>query len=311
MGKVSTLTYFQLRKGCEDYSFLDHAFDDFKQSLGSILTDGIDMPELDALFDDAGTMPSSVFTGFLCSFSNTSDNSRLPPSPSIKSCEVWCHLFLHVPQAVKMSAFQSWFITFPIIELFLDSGLICHLIISLLILPIRGLISVFLTFSLALVPLLMPLWTQSSLFLISDLLWLIQLPIFRVLILEFGSQRCVLYWQGLSSSVCQAVVGATWASTKFTNNAGRNGPCNMVKRVYQTMPICLRISWFFGSLKIPLAWHRFGIYHSAISAFLDPHCYHKASNHHIISKLMCQFIYNIVLLVNGLFHGISNVYYIH
>ena len=38
-----------------------------------------------------------------------------------------------------------------------------------------------------------------------------------------------------------------------------------------------------------LAWHTIGIYHSAISAFLEPHCIHKASNHSVISKLMCHF----------------------
>ena len=35
-----------------------------------------------------------------------------------------------------------------------------------------------------------------------------------------------------------------------------------------------------------LAWHTIGIYHSAISAFLEPLCIHKAFNHPVISKLM-------------------------
>ena len=38
-----------------------------------------------------------------------------------------------------------------------------------------------------------------------------------------------------------------------------------------------------------LAWHTIGIYHSAISAFLEPHRIHKASNHPVISKLMHHF----------------------
>ena len=38
-----------------------------------------------------------------------------------------------------------------------------------------------------------------------------------------------------------------------------------------------------------LAWHTIGIYHSAISAFLEPHCIHKASNHPVILKLMHHF----------------------
>ena len=38
-----------------------------------------------------------------------------------------------------------------------------------------------------------------------------------------------------------------------------------------------------------LAWHTIGIYRSAISAFLEPHCIHKASNHPVISRLMRHF----------------------
>ena len=41
--------------------------------------------------------------------------------------------------------------------------------------------------------------------------------------------------------------------------------------------------------QVGLAWHTIGIYHSAISAFLEPHCIHKASNHPVISKLMHHF----------------------
>ena len=51
----------------------------------------------------------------------------------------------------------SWFITFPVIQQHFDSGLLCHLIISLWILPIRGLNRIILIFILALVLLLMPL----------------------------------------------------------------------------------------------------------------------------------------------------------
>ena len=38
-----------------------------------------------------------------------------------------------------------------------------------------------------------------------------------------------------------------------------------------------------------LAWHTIGIYHSAISAFLEPHCIHKASIHPVILKLIHHF----------------------
>ena len=41
--------------------------------------------------------------------------------------------------------------------------------------------------------------------------------------------------------------------------------------------------------QVGLAWHTIGIYHSAISAFLEPHHIHKASNHHVILKLMHLF----------------------
>ena len=41
--------------------------------------------------------------------------------------------------------------------------------------------------------------------------------------------------------------------------------------------------------QVGLAWHTIGIYHSAISAFLEPYHIHKASNHPVISKLMCHF----------------------
>ena len=41
--------------------------------------------------------------------------------------------------------------------------------------------------------------------------------------------------------------------------------------------------------RVGLVWHANGIYHSAISAFLEPDHHHKASSYSIISKLMCHF----------------------
>ena len=41
--------------------------------------------------------------------------------------------------------------------------------------------------------------------------------------------------------------------------------------------------------RVGLTKHTPGIYLSAISAFLAPHCYQKASNRPIIYKLMCYF----------------------
>ena len=41
--------------------------------------------------------------------------------------------------------------------------------------------------------------------------------------------------------------------------------------------------------QVGLAWHAIGIYRSAISAFLEPHCIHKAPNHPVISKVVHHF----------------------
>ena len=41
--------------------------------------------------------------------------------------------------------------------------------------------------------------------------------------------------------------------------------------------------------RVSLAWHTFGFYHCAVSAFLEPHHLHKASDHPVISKLICYF----------------------
>ena len=47
---------------------------------------------------------------------------------------------------------------------------------------------------------------------------------------------CVLYRQGFSSSVCQAVARATQAfMTEVSSNARRNGPVGVFKGMYQTM----------------------------------------------------------------------------
>ena len=60
--------------------------------------------------------------------------------------------------------------------------------------------------------------------------------------------------------------------------------------------------------EVGLAWHTIGIYCSAISAFLEPHWLHKASNHPVISKLMHHFIY-IFLPINILILGMLSVCY--
>ena len=52
MGKVSILTHFSLKPGCEDYYLLDQAVKEFEQGVDSILTDFVRLPELDASFDE-------------------------------------------------------------------------------------------------------------------------------------------------------------------------------------------------------------------------------------------------------------------
>ena len=103
MGKVSAITHFPLKPGCQNYTYLDQAVEDTEHDLDSILTDSADIPEIDASFDEADTVPSSVFLWFLCLVSPHSDNFRLQFGPSIK-CTLWCQdwaLPLPVPQAGK------------------------------------------------------------------------------------------------------------------------------------------------------------------------------------------------------------------
>ena len=85
LGKLSTLTHFPLKLGCEDYSFLDQTVKDFKHGLDIILMDFVDTPKLDASFGEADPMPSSVSLGILHLVSTISDTSRPQLTPSIKS----------------------------------------------------------------------------------------------------------------------------------------------------------------------------------------------------------------------------------
>ena len=62
---MSSLTHFSLEAGCEDYSILDQAVSDFEEGLDSILTDSIEIPELDTSLDEPDAITSSVSSGFL------------------------------------------------------------------------------------------------------------------------------------------------------------------------------------------------------------------------------------------------------
>ena len=98
--------------------------------------------------------------------------------------------------------------------------------------------------------------------------------------------------QGFSSLVCQVVVGATQMSTskvyqqcckEWAGWCAQQGLPNNAISAPKLAKFLLHL--FQGGL----AWHIIGIYHSAISTFLEPHQHHKASTHPVISKLMCHF----------------------
>ena len=80
---MSSLTHFPLESGCEDYAFLDQAITDFEQGLDSILSDSLETLDLDTSLDDPDVITSSFSSGFLCSVSTLSDNSKLQLAPSI------------------------------------------------------------------------------------------------------------------------------------------------------------------------------------------------------------------------------------
>ena len=107
-----------------------------------------------------------------------------------------------------------------------------------------------------------------------------------------AAQQCVLCRQGFSSSVCQAVAWATQTSTsrvyqqcwkEWARWCAQQGLPNNALSAPKLANFLLHL------FQVGLAWHTIGIYHSAVSAFLEPHCIYKASNHPVISKLMCHF----------------------
>ena len=59
----------------------------------------------------------------------------------------------------------------------------------------------------------------------------------------------------------------------------------VLERVYQIMPyVPLNNLFLFHLFRGGLVWQTAGIYHSAISAFLEPHHHCKAASHPIISE---------------------------
>ena len=76
------------------------------QGLDSILTDSIEITELDTSLDEPDAITSSVFSGFLHSVSTISDTSKPQLASSIRSYKLWCQaraLLSPVSLATKMS----------------------------------------------------------------------------------------------------------------------------------------------------------------------------------------------------------------
>ena len=72
---------------------------------------------------------------------------------------------------------------------------------------------------------------------------------------------------------------------RSTSSVGRNGHVGVLNRVLPNGAISSsKLAHFLVHLfQVGLAWHTIGIYHSAISTFLEPHHLHKGSNNPVIS----------------------------
>ena len=85
-----------------------------------------------------------------------------------------------------------------------------------------------------------------------------------------AAQQCVLHRQGFSSSVCQGVVGATWASTsKVYQQCWKEWArwCAQQGLPINAISAPKLANFLLHLFQTSLAWHTIGIYHSAISAF--------------------------------------------
>ena len=107
-----------------------------------------------------------------------------------------------------------------------------------------------------------------------------------------AAQQCVLCQQGFSPSVCQVVVGETQTSmSRVYQQCWKEWAswCAQQSLPNDAISAPKLANFLLHLFQVGLAWHTIGIYHSAISAFLETHCIHKASNHPVISKLMHHF----------------------
>ena len=108
----------------------------------------------------------------------------------------------------------------------------------------------------------------------------------------FAAQRCVLCRQGFSSSVCQAVVGATQMSmSRVYQQCWKEwaGWCAQQGLPNNAISAPKLANFCYICFQVGLAWHTIGIYCFAISAFLEPLRIHKASNHPVILEPMHHF----------------------
>ena len=130
-------------------------------------------------------------------------------------------------------------------------------------------------------------WHPSIIF-----FWIELVYIYRNAFNPLAAKWHVLCQQGFSSSVCQAVAGATQTSTsKVYQQCWKEwaGWCAQQGLPNDAISASKLANFFLHLFQVGLVWHTIGIYHSAISAFLQTHHIHKASYHPVILKLMHHF----------------------
>ena len=109
-------------------------------------------------------------------------------------------------------------------------------------------------------------------------LWLLS----NVCYVDGGSlPQYVGQWHGATQASMSKVYQQCWK--EWAGWFARQGVPNNTISTHKLANFLLHL------FQVVLPWHTIGIYCSSISTFLEPHPPHKASNHPIISKLMCHF----------------------
>ena len=102
----------------------------------------------------------------------------------------------------------------------------------------------------------------------------------------------MLHRQVFSSSVCHVVAALTQASTtKVYQQCWKGWAGWCTQEGVPNNAISKLADFLVHVFGVGLSWHTIDIYHSAISALLEPNQHHKVSDHPIISKLMCTFYF--------------------